>query len=246
MKRSIKSLEATSRMYILIFLLFSLIKMKKTVVNMYTWVSTLHDVAIIAIFVAVAMPIELYGNYQNYTFPCDAILIPTMLDLDEPPTEDALSKMKRGKAGGKSGILPELVLYGGAILWDRLLELMQATWGRGEVVPDWKNAEVVPIPKKGDLQRCDNWCGISLLDVVGKLFARVIQERLQVIAERVLPDSQCGFRKGQGCCDMIFVARQLMEKAREPDMGSITSKCNQLLLLLHNSLPYYYYYYITH
>ena len=30
------------------------------------------------------------------------------------------------------------------------------------------------------------------------------------------------------------------------DMGSITSKCNQLLLLLHNSLPYYYYYYITH
>ena len=31
-----------------------------------------------------------------------------------------------------------------------------------------------------------------------------------------------------------------------PDMGSIISKCNQLLLLLHNSLPYYYYYYITH
>lgn len=142
-----------------------------------------------------------------------------MLDLDEPPTEDellaALSKMKRGKAGGKSGILPELVLYGGAILWDWLLELMQAMWRRGEVVADWKNAEVVPIPKKGDLQRCDNWRGISLLDVVGKLFARVIQERLQVIAERVLPDSQCGFRRGRGCCDMIFVARQLLEKARE-------------------------------
>ena len=75
-----------------------------------------------------------------------------MLDLDEPPMEeellDVLSKMKRGKAGGKSGSLPELVLYGGAILWDRLLELMQAMWRRGEVVPDWKNAEVVPIPKK--------------------------------------------------------------------------------------------------
>ena len=145
--------------------------------------------------------------------------IPAMLYLDEPPTEeellDALSKMKRGKAGGKSGILPELMLYGGAILWDRLLELMQAMWRRGEVVPDWKNAEVVPIPKKGDLQRCDNWRGISLLDVVGKLFARVIQERLQVIAEHVLPDSQCGFRKRRGCCDMIFVARQLLEKARE-------------------------------
>ena len=28
-----------------------------------------------------------------------------------------------------------------------------------------------------------------------------------------------------------------------PDMGLITSRCNQLLLLLHNSLPYYYFYY---
>ena len=28
----------------------------------------LRDVAIIAIFVAVGMPIELYGDYRNYTF----------------------------------------------------------------------------------------------------------------------------------------------------------------------------------
>ena len=81
-------------------------------------------------------------------------------DLDEPPTEEelqlVLTKMKRGKAGGKSGILPELVLFSGAVLWNRLLELMRALWREGEVVTDWKDAEVVPIPKKGDLQRCDN------------------------------------------------------------------------------------------
>ena len=146
-------------------------------------------------------------------------VISPMLDLDEPPTEEelleAMGKMKRGKAGGKSGILTELVQYGGVDLWDRLLSLFQVVWGEGEVVADWRDVEVVPIPKKGDLQCCDNYRGISLLDVVGKLFARVVQERLQVIAKRVLPDSQCGFRKGRGCCDMIFVARQLLEKARE-------------------------------
>ncbi len=80
---------------------------------------------------------------------------------------------------------------------------------------DWKNAEIVPIPKKGDLMQCDNWRGISLLDVAGKLFARIIKERLDVIAEHVLPESQCGFRKGRGCCDMVFVARQLTEKVKE-------------------------------
>ena len=29
-------------------------------------------------------------------------------------------------------------------------------------------------------------------------------------------DSQCGFRRGRGCCmDMIFAARQLVEKCRD-------------------------------
>ena len=42
-----------------------------------------------------------------------------------------------------------------------------------------------------------------------------MQERLQVIAEHMLPESQGGFRKGRGCCDMIFITRQLMEKTRK-------------------------------
>ena len=75
----------------------------------------------------------------------------------------------------------------------------------------WSHA----IPKKGDLRSCDNWRGISLLDVVGKVMARIAKERLELIADRVLPESQSGFRKGRGCIDMIFVARQLVEKARE-------------------------------
>jgi len=53
---------------------------------------------------------------------------------------------------------------------------------------DWKDAEVVPVPKKGDLQNCDNWRGIILLDVVGKVFARIILERLQYIAEDIFPE----------------------------------------------------------
>ena len=58
---------------------------------------------------------------------------------------------------------------------------------------------------------------ISLLKVAGKVFARILQDRLQVVAEKVLPESQCGFRKGRGCVDMIFAARQLVEKSKEHD-----------------------------
>ena len=43
------------------------------------------------------------------------------------------------------------------------------------------------------------------------------------MAERELPDSQCGFRKGRSCTDMTFVVRQLTEKAQEYRMKLFTT-----------------------
>ena len=127
----------------------------------------------------------------------------------------ALYRMKGSKAGGKTGILPEMVKSCGGLLLEYLMDLFQTVWMEGRVPEEWRDAILIPIPKKGDLSYCDNWRGISLLDTVGKLFAKVIQARLQSVVEDVLVDSQCGFRSGRGCVDMIFCARQLMEKARE-------------------------------
>ena len=142
-------------------------------------------------------------------------------ELDDPPILDelliALGRLKKGKAGGKTGILPGLLLFGGEVMCDRLLQIMKSAWQAGAVPRYWKDAVIVPIPKKGDLKDCDNWRDISLLDVVGKVFTRVIQERLQHLAEKILPDSQCGSRKGRGCTDMIYAARQLVEKCLEHD-----------------------------
>ena len=48
------------------------------------------------------------------------------------------------------------------------------------------------------------------MNVTGKLLARLILARLQVLAEEIYPEAQCGFK-----ADMIFSVRQLHEKARE-------------------------------
>ena len=56
---------------------------------------------------------------------------------------------------------------------------------------------------------------IGEADVMGKLFARVLNNRLQLVVEEMISDSQCGFRAGRGCVDMIFCVRQLVEKAIE-------------------------------
>ena len=81
---------------------------------------------------------------------------------------------------------------------------------------EWRDAFVVPVPKKGDLRDCNNNRGISLLDVVGKVFARVMMSRLQIVGEEsVFEDSQAGFRALRQCMDMIFSCRQLVEKVLE-------------------------------
>ena len=144
---------------------------------------------------------------------------PVRKELSQPPAEDkvmeALGKLKGNKAGGKTGILPEMLKCCGAVMMEYILDLFETVWKEKRVLDEWRDALLVPIPKKGDLMICGNWRGISLLDVMGKLSAKVTQGRLQVVVEDTLPDSQCGFRCGRGCIDMIFCARQIMEKARE-------------------------------
>ena len=140
-------------------------------------------------------------------------------ELAIPPSPEevgrAIRAMANGKAAGASGILPELVKYGSSELHECLLALLLTVWSTGGVPQEWRNAQLVPIPKRGDLSLCDNWRGISLLEVVGKMAGRLIQNRLQSRAEHLLPESQCGFRPNRGCADAVFTVRQLVEKAYE-------------------------------
>ena len=83
----------------------------------------------------------------------DMPLLSPVIQLDYPPTakelSEALSNLKNRKAGGKSGILPELVHCGGHELEDRILRIMEQILEG--LVDDWKDAVIMLIPKKGDL-----------------------------------------------------------------------------------------------
>ncbi len=56
------------------------------------------------------------------------------------------------------------------------------------------DSKIITIYKnKGERNDCNNYRDIFLLSIVGKVFARVILIRLQKLAERIYPESQCGF-----------------------------------------------------
>ena len=51
--------------------------------------------------------------------------------------------------------------------------------------------------------------------------ARILQERLQSLAEDELPESQGDLRKRRSCVDIIFTVRQLVEKSLKHESKAI-------------------------
>lgn len=144
---------------------------------------------------------------------------PLQNNMDDPPIlpeiSRAISQMKNNKACGPDGIPAEVYKFGGPQLTSRLHDLFTRIWETEQVPSDLKDAMIVTIFKKGDRSVCGNYRGIALLSIAGKVLSRVLLNRLITLAETILPESQCGFRGGRGTTDMIFVARQLMEKSVE-------------------------------
>ena len=84
------------------------------------------------------------------------------------------------------------------------------------MVKDWTHAVLIRLYKnKGDKRICDNYRGISLLVVAGKVFARIILTRIQDMLNRQLLEEQAGFRPGRSTIDQIFTLKKVMERSRE-------------------------------
>ena len=140
--------------------------------------------------------------------------------LDSVPTfaetVAAVGRLKPGKAAGPDGVAAEVVQALDAVNLRALHEMFARVWMGLEVMLEaWKEAFLVPLPKKGDLTQRKRWRGILLASIPGKVFTRIINARLAqyVEVQNILPESQCGFRPGRGTIDMVFALKLAMEIA---------------------------------
>lgn len=79
-----------------------------------------------------------------------------------------------------------------------------------------RDATIATLYKnKRDRSDCNNYHGISLLSTIDKLFARVVLNRLHVLAKKIDQESQARFGAGRSTTNMIFSLKELQEKCRE-------------------------------
>ncbi|KAK1882549.1 putative 115 kDa protein in type-1 retrotransposable element R1DM [Dissostichus eleginoides] len=133
--------------------------------------------------------------------------------LDNLPTmAELVNKLKhtaKGKAAGMDGIPADLLKCDSCLL-PHMHKLLCQCWQAAVFPSDMKDAKIITLYKnKGNKGDCNNYRGISLLSVLGKVFSRILLVLLQKLSARVYPESQCGFRSGRSTTDMVFTARKV-------------------------------------
>jgi hypothetical protein len=132
----------------------------------------------------------------------------TMEELDL-----VLKKAKNRKSPGTDNLNVELFKYGGRLLKNKLLQLLNNIRHNHQIPRDWETEIIIYIHKKSPKNNCKYY--ITLLSTASKLYANILKNKLNRHSESILEGEQCGFRRGRSTMDAIFTLQQILEKQRE-------------------------------
>jgi hypothetical protein len=118
-----------------------------------------------------------------------------------------LSELRLGAPGGDR-IPAEFLRFGGSGMVSALCALFNWVLDHSSIPSSWGKALVVLLYKDGARSDPGNYRGISLLDIVGKVFSKVVARRLDSALDIV--QSQAGFTRGRGCQYDLFALVQTL------------------------------------
>ena len=95
---------------------------------------------------------------------------------------------------------------------DVLTEICNRMWRTGEWTTSWTQSLIITLPKKGNMQLCQNYRTISLTSHSSKVMLKVILNRLKSQAEEIIAEEQPVLRAGRSTTEQIFNLRILCEK----------------------------------
>ena len=139
-------------------------------------------------------------------------------ELNVPLSADeikrSIKELKSGKSAGDDLVINEFFIHGNEALCTHLTLLFNFVFDSGEFPTSWSDGLLVPIHKKGSLSSPNNYRGITLLSVLGKLFTRTVNNRLNNWAEEysIYVEAQYGFRKGRSTTDCAFILHTIINK----------------------------------
>lgn len=135
-------------------------------------------------------------------------------DILYAEVQKAIRSLKCNKSPCSDGITAEMLQAGGEQLARQIHKLCNKAWQEGTIPEEWSKSILVPIPKKEDLSRSNNYRTTSLINHVGKVFLTVLLNRLKIQLDSYLSEEQAGFTKDRSTIHQIITLRLLAEKAK--------------------------------
>ena len=155
-------------------------------------------------------PVHYTTNYDNnYNIdPTDNKIMFQELNekIEEYELDKAVNDLKLNRSTGPDRVTNEFLIQGYDYLKKTILSLFNACLSNGYFPPNWSEGYIVPLHKKGNVLNAEIYRGITPLSCIGKLFTKVLNNRLTEWAEKyhVYIESQAAFRSGMGTTDNIF------------------------------------------
>ncbi len=107
------------------------------------------------------------------------------------------------------------MIYGEKGLIKVITHLFNMILKVGKVLKAWKDLDIILLYKKGDKHLVKNYRPISLSATLLKVFAKILEKRLnKKLGESQLYE-QAGFRSGFSTIDHLFTLNQLIEETVE-------------------------------
>jgi len=85
---------------------------------------------------------------------------------------------------GTDKIHPELIKKGGNKL-NRMYEVVRQIWEEERITDERKETIIVPIHKRGDRDRCENYMGIALGNAAYKILSNIILRKIKPYIENL-------------------------------------------------------------
>ncbi|CAB3979396.1 Hypothetical predicted protein [Paramuricea clavata] len=138
-------------------------------------------------------------------------------------TENGLPiSLSSSKATVPDGIAAYLLKRCSEVIAPSLTVLLELSLQQGVSPSEWKSANVVPIPKKGDAHEVTKYRPVSLLSQVSKVLERLIIRQVSSFIKDSLYDIQHGFRCNRSyvtqLLNVFYDLRRALDSSNEIDL----------------------------
>ena len=135
-------------------------------------------------------------------------------EISENEIKYAVFSQKNNKSTGTDQLCAELFKAAYDIISPFLLRLFNRLLSNSEYPRLWGEGIIVPIFKGENPDEAGNYRGITLINILGKIYSQILLNRLNKWAEREkkILDTQFGFQKGKSTIDCIFTLHSIIAK----------------------------------